>query len=72
MSNLAVYLPTPEQRKIRLRAAVVKEISKMPTASDLTTADRLLYLKERLDRGLINEPLFRAVRDEITYRGHRI
>ena len=72
MSNLSIYSPTPEQRKIRLRAAVVKEILRMPTSSDLTTADRLLYLKERLDRGLINEPLFRAVRDEITYRGYRV
>ena len=69
MSNLVVYSITPEQRKIRLRAAVVKELAKLPTATDLTTADYVLYLKERLDKGMINEVVFRALRDELTYRG---
>lgn len=69
MSNLVVYSVTPEQQKIRLRAAVVKEISKLPTADFLTTADYILYLKDRYDKGYINEFVYRAVRDELTYRG---
>ena len=69
MSNLAVYSVTPEQRKMRLRIAVVKEIAKLNTAADLTTADYVLHLRDRFDNGLINETLYRAVRDELTYRG---
>ena len=69
MSNLAVYSVTQEQRRERLRAAVVKEINKLYTVGGLTTADYIMNLKDRLDAGLINETLFRAVRDELTYRG---
>ncbi|MBC8153658.1 MAG: hypothetical protein H7Z72_12175 [Bacteroidetes bacterium] len=39
----------------------------IPATGDVTTADRLLHLKECLDKELIDEALFRALRDELTY-----
>lgn len=69
MSNLVVYSVTQEQRKDRLKASVVKEIDKLSILEGMTTADYIMHLRDRLDAGLINETLFRAVRDELTYRG---
>lgn len=54
------------------RSKLVSEMSGINISSDfnLTTADHLLYVKDRLDKGLIDYAQFRMLRDKLTYGDH--
>ena len=54
------------------RSNLTNEFTGVSTVSDfdLTTADHLLYLKDRLDKGLIDYAQFRMLRDKLTYGDH--
>lgn len=61
--NSSLMLPS---RRIDWLSPTMSTLN-IPARDGVTTADRLLHLKECLDKELIDEALFRALRDELTY-----